>query len=240
MGEITTYGYRAYARSHVFAIKPNGPANGERGLPKMRWNVLSIFVLFFLSQSVDALAHGGGLDGMGCHHNKKQGGYHCHQGQLAGQEFLSKGEALNALQASEEKQPGPIEGSARVVDGDTIWIGKTKIRLWAIDAPETKQECHRKGVPWMCGEAATERLRAFIGSQPVSCEDRGMDRYKRMIGKCSVGSLDLGAEMVTSGMALPYWQYGGDYYQQAFREARGQGVGMFAGTFAEPWEWRKK
>ena len=27
-----------------------------------------------------ALAHGGGLDGYGCHHNRKQGGYHCHRG----------------------------------------------------------------------------------------------------------------------------------------------------------------
>ncbi len=61
-----------------------------------------------------------------------------------------------------------------------------------------------------------------------------------MIGKCKVGTLDTGAEMLTTGMALPYWKYGGDYYQQAYREARGQGVGIFAGTFEPPWEWRRK
>jgi len=37
-----------------------------------------------------ALAHGGGLDAYGCHHNRKAGGYHCHRGPLAGQVFVSK------------------------------------------------------------------------------------------------------------------------------------------------------
>jgi hypothetical protein len=26
-----------------------------------------------------ALAHPGGLDGNGCHHDRKNGGYHCHR-----------------------------------------------------------------------------------------------------------------------------------------------------------------
>ena len=36
-----------------------------------------------------------------------------------------------------------ITGKARVVDGDTIHIGDTKIRLHGIDAPEAKQACYR-------------------------------------------------------------------------------------------------
>jgi len=32
-----------------------------------------------------------------------------------------------------------VTGAARIVDGDTIWIGETKIRLYGIDAPEAKQ-----------------------------------------------------------------------------------------------------
>ncbi len=46
--------------------------------------------------SVQANAHGGGLDGLGCHHNRKAGGYHCHRGGLAGQSFGSKVEAQKA------------------------------------------------------------------------------------------------------------------------------------------------
>jgi hypothetical protein len=43
-------------------------------------------------------AHGGGLDTQGCHHDRKNGGYHCHQGALAGQSFASKSEMLAALE----------------------------------------------------------------------------------------------------------------------------------------------
>ena len=39
-----------------------------------------------------------------------------------------------------------VTGSPRVIDGDTIWIGETKIRLYGIDAPKAKQLCHRDGI----------------------------------------------------------------------------------------------
>jgi|TARA_B100002003_G_scaffold228676_1_gene237250 endonuclease YncB( thermonuclease family) len=61
-----------------------------------------------------------------------------------------------------------VTGKPHVVDGDTIWIGETKIRLHGIDAPEAKQECLRgDGVSYHCGEAATDTLRALIGAVPV-------------------------------------------------------------------------
>ena len=40
-------------------------------------NITAFLLLFF---HTDLLAHGGGLDDFGCHHNKKSGGYHCHRG----------------------------------------------------------------------------------------------------------------------------------------------------------------
>ena len=44
-------------------------------------------------------AHSGGLDTHGCHHDRKNGGYHCHQGPFAGKSFASQQEMLNALEA---------------------------------------------------------------------------------------------------------------------------------------------
>src|SRR5436190_4290505 len=35
----------------------------------------------------------------------------------------------------------PITGPARIIDGDTLQIAQTRIRLFAIDAPERKQSC---------------------------------------------------------------------------------------------------
>lgn len=50
-----------------------------------------------------AVAHGGGLDSYGCHHNRKQGGYHCHRGEMAGQSFASQQEMLQTMKAGGKK-----------------------------------------------------------------------------------------------------------------------------------------
>jgi hypothetical protein len=40
-----------------------------------------------------------------------------------------------------------------VVDGDTLDFSGTRVRLFGIDAPETKQSCKAaKGAEYMCGE----------------------------------------------------------------------------------------
>src|SRR5688572_14691716 len=46
-----------------------------------------------------ATAHGGGLDGNGCHNDRQRGGYHCHRGPLSGESFGSASEAAAALRA---------------------------------------------------------------------------------------------------------------------------------------------
>jgi hypothetical protein len=45
----------------------------------MRWPVLIASAALALAP-IGALAHGGGVDGNGCHTNKKTGEYHCHGG----------------------------------------------------------------------------------------------------------------------------------------------------------------
>ena len=64
-------------------------------------SAIVIATLFF---SLSALAHSGGLDRLGCHHDRKRGGYHCHKGPLAGRSFNSKQAALDALQRKRNSQ----------------------------------------------------------------------------------------------------------------------------------------
>jgi endonuclease YncB( thermonuclease family) len=45
--------------------------------------------------------------------------------------------------------------------------------------------------------------------------------------------------MVPRGWALAYRKYSEDYVRQE-EAARALGVGIWAGEFMEPWEWRKK
>lgn len=63
--------------------------------------LLSLFAVVLTAGPVQA--HGGGLDTHGCHHDRKNGGYHCHRGPLAGQSFESQQEMLVALQALYQK-----------------------------------------------------------------------------------------------------------------------------------------
>lgn len=44
-------------------------------------------------------AHSGGLDIHGCHHDRINGGYHCHQGPLAGHSYKSQQEMIASLEA---------------------------------------------------------------------------------------------------------------------------------------------
>jgi len=55
-----------------------------------------------------ALAHPGGLDKQGCHHDKKAGDYHCHKGDHKGMSFKGDADMLagkpgTAMKAAETK-----------------------------------------------------------------------------------------------------------------------------------------
>ena len=132
-----------------------------------------------------------------------------------------------------------LTGAPNIVDGDTLHLNGTKIRLHGIDAPETKQSCtDQHGASYMCGEASTEALRALVGSQPVRCEGSTHDRYGRLIGVCYANGIDLNAEMVRQGWALAYRRYSKDYVS-AEKEALEAKRGMWAGEFEKPWDWRR-
>jgi endonuclease YncB( thermonuclease family) len=45
-----------------------------------------------------------------------------------------------------------ISGIPKVVDGDTLEFGDQRVRLYGIDAPESKQQCtNRSGKEYACG-----------------------------------------------------------------------------------------
>jgi hypothetical protein len=48
-----------------------------------------VLAVFICSPTL-ALANRGPIDNYGCHKDRRQGGYHCHRGVLAGQSFTSK------------------------------------------------------------------------------------------------------------------------------------------------------
>jgi endonuclease YncB( thermonuclease family) len=132
------------------------------------------------------------------------------------------------------------QGAARVVDGDTIWIGKAKIRLHGIDTPEMKQTCESPSdANVFCGRLAKQALISIIGDLEVRCEQRDRDRYKRIVAVCYVGSLDINREMVVGGWALAYRKYSHDYIADE-EAAQKRGAGLWGMQFIPPWEWRRQ
>ena len=137
-----------------------------------------------------------------------------------------------------EAPSGPLVGDVRVIDGDTIVIGDTRIRLEGIDAPETAQTCQRKWFgSWPCGTAATEALVKLIGGKPVSCQPRGLDKYGRTLAVCFVDGRDINAQMVRQGWAWAFVRYSTSYVQEE-AEARALHIGIWQGKAEPAWEFR--
>ena len=103
----------------------------------------------------------------------------------------------------------------KIIDGDTIHIGKMKYRLYGIDAPEIKQECKRNNKKYLCGVEATKFLQSLIkDDESVSCVNKKIDRYKRIVAVCYHLNEDLGRLMVKNGWAIAYRKYS-KYYSCA-------------------------
>ncbi len=135
--------------------------------------------------------------------------------------------------------PGDTTGVVSVIDGDTIEIHGTHIRLHGFDAPEGQQVClDGSGKEWCCGQKAALALADRIGRSPVSSEKRDMDRYGRVVGQFSVGGTDVNAWLVAQGLAVAYRRYSRDYVGQE-DEARMAGRGIWSGRFVMPWDWRR-
>jgi endonuclease YncB( thermonuclease family) len=144
---------------------------------------------------------------------------------------------VTALAAANKLTP-PIEGKAQVLDGDTIQIGTTRIRLYGIDAFEAEQRCtNSEEESYTCGGEATRTLSELVADEEVSCVSKGKDAFSRVLAVCRATSVDLSAAMARSGHALAYTKYSLDYVSDE-RVAKRELAGAWSGSFELPWEFR--
>jgi endonuclease YncB( thermonuclease family) len=132
----------------------------------------------------------------------------------------------------------PIVGRASVIDGDTLEVRGTRIRLHGIDAPESAQLCKdAAGKDYHCGQTAALALSDHIGKRLVSCDPRDTDRYGRVVAVCWAETEDLNAWMVRQGHAIACRRYVEDY-ANAELTAKALRTGIWAGTIQGPSGWR--
>ena len=125
-----------------------------------------------------------------------------------------------------------------MIDGDTIEIHGQRVRLFGIDAPESRQTCEADRQIYRCGQKAALALADRIGQQTVACQQRDIDRYGRIVAICSASGEDLNAWLVSQGWALAYRHYSTAYVGDE-DAARTAPLGIWSGTFTAPWDWRR-
>lgn len=90
-----------------------------------------------------------------------------------------------------------------VIDGDTLRLRDTLIRLQGISAPTRGKLCQQPGgAEFDCGEASGRALAALVRGRAVSCQIDGRDRRGFAQAQCDAGGIDLGHAMVSSGWAV--------------------------------------
>lgn len=102
--------------------------------------------------------------------------------------------------------PKPVvTGKAYVIDGDTLVIDQTRIRLFGIDAPEMNH-------PY--GKKAKWALVTLCKGQIVRAEISAEDAHGRTVARCLLpDGRDLSAEMVKMGLALDWPKFSGGRYR---------------------------
>ena len=113
--------------------------------------------------------------------------------------------AFDAETAHSVTLPRVLEGPGYVIDGDTITIQKTQVRLYGIDAPELHHPYGKKAKWALVRLCKGHKIRAEITDE---------DEYGRTVAKCSLpDGRDLSEELVKQGLAIDWPKFSGGKYR---------------------------
>lgn len=127
-----------------------------------------------------------------------------------------------------------ISGAVHVIDGDTIDVGSTRVRLMGIDAPEQDQTCkHPTHGDWRCGAEVTRAVGKWLEGRNVTCDQTGTDRYGRALAICWYQGADVGGVLVSEGLAFAFKRYSERYVREE-RAALQAGRGLWTSAVMPP------
>jgi micrococcal nuclease len=92
--------------------------------------------------------------------------------------------------------------SARVVDGDTLWLADgEKVRLAGIDAPELGHEEEGRAEQYYAAQAKS-LLESLVAGRDLRVESLGRDDYGRLLGLVWVGDTLVNQTLLEQGAAF--------------------------------------
>ena len=131
-----------------------------------------------------------------------------------------------------------IAGPPRVVEGDLLFVGETRVRLYAIDAPELDQMCERKTRQYPCGRvAATGLMDLTAGVARITCIPKGKAGDGTIIALCKdAQGFDLSQQMLYTGWALALPDASNLFHQIQEKSQKAK-RGLWKGQVIPPWRW---
>jgi endonuclease YncB( thermonuclease family) len=146
--------------------------------------------------------------------------------------------ATLCLLASSQKVTEVFSGNViGVSDGDTIEVlinrKATKVRLEAIDSPESNQSY---------GNRAKQELSRLVFGKLATIRKTGEDRYGRVLGYVMIGDIEVNSKLVEEGWAWHYREYNDEErFAKLEVEAREAKRGLWEDPKPlAPWEFRAR
>ncbi len=120
-----------------------------------------------------------------------------------------------------------------VLDGDTLRVRDTVVRLLGVAAPPRGESCRGPdGAGFDCGAAATNALAEIVRARAVDCRLAGQDPMGHNLGVCEASGTQINRALVAAGYARAEGDAGlsGDEDQ-----ARAHRRGLWAGGTTASW-----
>ncbi len=118
---------------------------------------------------------------------------------------LPAGRPFDPATATPTPVRSTLKGAAYVIDGDTLVVQKTQVRLFGVDAPEMNHP-HGKKAKWA--------LVKLCKGQTLCAEVTDTDGHGRLVARCYLpDGRDLSEEMVKQGLAIDWPKFSGGIYR---------------------------
>ncbi len=98
----------------------------------------------------------------------------------------------------------------RVIDGDTVVVNGTSVRMLGLNTPEKGEKYYQE---------AKDYTSSLVLNKTILIERRGKDRYNRELGYLFYDGENLNAKVVEKGYANYYFPDGQDNYYGLFEDA---------------------